>query len=92
MVQLMREGKDEGDMLWPMASLSRISRNLSKLRRAMEYPLAHGMPILTSNYLLRTTDVWVRRGRFVAVDRDNPVTVTPGGTPTGCLVRIGPLQ
>jgi hypothetical protein len=74
MVQLMKEGKDGGDVLWPVASLSRISRNLSKLLQAMECLLAYGMPILTSNYLLRTADVWVRRGRLAAVDRDNPVT------------------
>lgn len=73
MVQLMQEGKDGGDV-WPVASLSRISRNLSKLLQAMEFLLAYGMPILTSNYLLRTEDVWVRRGRLAAVDRDNPVT------------------
>jgi len=71
MVQLMQEGSDEGGLVWPVASLSRISRNLDKLFQAMEYLLAHGMPILTSNYLLRTADVWVRRGRLVAVDRDN---------------------
>lgn len=74
MVQLMQEGKDWGDVLWPVASLSRISRNLGKLLQAMECLLAYGMPILTSNYLLRTADVWVRRGRLAAVDRDNPVT------------------
>ena len=73
MVQLMQEGKDGGDVLWPVASLSRISRNLGKLLQAMECLLAYGMPILTSNYLLRTADVWVRRGRLAAVDRDNPV-------------------
>lgn len=74
MVQLMLDGKDGGDVLWPVASLSRISRNLDKLLQAMEYLLAHSMPILTSNYLLRSGDVWVRRGRLAAVDRDNPLT------------------
>lgn len=73
MVQLMQEGKAGGDVMWPVASLSRISRNLGKLFHAMEYLLAHGVPILTSNYLLRPADVWLRRGRLVAVDRDNPL-------------------
>jgi len=74
MVQLMQDGKEGDGVLWPVASLSRISRNLGKLLQAMEYLLAHGMPILTSNYLLRPGDVWVRRGRLAAVDRDNPLT------------------
>ncbi len=72
MVQLMQEGKDGDDVLWPVASFSRISRNTGKLLQAMEYLLAHGVPILTSNYLLRTADVWIRRGRLATVDRDNP--------------------
>ena len=34
----------------------------------MEYLLAHDVPILTANYLLRPREVWVRRGELVPVD------------------------
>ena len=58
--------------MWLAASLSRISRHLSKLLRAVEYLLAHDVPILTANYLLRTHEVWVRRGELAAVDHQDP--------------------
>ena len=34
----------------------------------MEYLLAHDVPILTANYLLRPHEVWVRRGELAPVD------------------------
>jgi hypothetical protein len=69
-VQRMREAVEDGDgdAVWLTASLSRISRHLGKLLRAMEYLLAHDVPILTANYLLRPHEVWVRRGELVPVD------------------------
>jgi hypothetical protein len=67
-VQRMREAAENDDTVWITASLSRMSRNLSKLLRAMEYLLAHNVPILTANYLLRPREVWVRRGEFVPAD------------------------
>jgi hypothetical protein len=48
-----------GDPVLLIASLSRISRHLGKLMRVMEYLLAHDVPILTANYLLRPREVWV---------------------------------
>jgi hypothetical protein len=45
-----------------VSSLSRISRNSDKLLYVIELLLSHGVPILTSNYLLRAGDVWVRKG------------------------------
>ena len=54
--------------MFATASLSRISRHMGKLLRAVEYLLAHNVPILTANYLLRTHDVWVRRGELAPVD------------------------
>jgi len=39
-VQRMREAAENGDTVWLTGSLSRISRNLGKLLRAMEYLLA----------------------------------------------------
>ncbi len=68
-----REGAEEADSVWLTASLSRISRHLGKLLRAVEYLLAHDVPILTANYLLRTHDVWVRRGELAPVDHKDPL-------------------
>jgi hypothetical protein len=68
----MREAvEDDDDAVWLTASLSRISRNLGKLLRAMEYLLAHDVPILTANYLLRPHEVWVRRGELARVDHED---------------------
>ena len=53
-------------------SLSRISRHLGKCMQAIEYLLAHDVPILTANYLLRPGEVWVRRGRLRTSDRGDP--------------------
>jgi len=55
------------------ASLSRISRHLGKLMQAVEYLLAHDVPILTANYLLRPREVWVRRGELAPVDHRDPL-------------------
>ncbi len=43
--------------MWLAASLGWISRHLGKLMRAMEYLLAHDVPVLTANYLLRPHEV-----------------------------------
>jgi hypothetical protein len=72
-VQRMQEAAENGDTVWLTASLSRISRNLSKLLRAMEYLLAHDVPILTANYLLRPHEVWVRRGELAPVGHKDPL-------------------
>ncbi len=69
-VHRMREGA-EGDTMWLTASLSRISRHLGKLLRVMEFLLAHDVPILTANYLLRSHEVWVRRGELVPVRQED---------------------
>jgi hypothetical protein len=72
-VQRMREGAEDGDAVWLTASLSRISRHLGKLLQAMEYLLAHDVPILTANYLLRSHDVWVRRGEMAPINHQDPL-------------------
>ena len=59
--------------MWLTASLSRISRHLGKLLQAVEYLLAHDVPILTANYLLRPREVWVRRGELATVDHEDPL-------------------
>ncbi len=70
-VQRMSEAVEGDDAVWLTASLSRISRNLGKLLRAMEYLLAHDVPILTANYLLRPHEAWVRRGELAPVDHED---------------------
>jgi hypothetical protein len=71
--QLRERAKGGRDTVLIAASLSRISRHLGKLMRAMEYLLAHDAPILTANYLLRPHEVWVRRGKLAAVDHRDPL-------------------
>jgi hypothetical protein len=74
LVEQMRErAEGGGDAVLLTASLSRISRHLGKLMQAMEYLLAHDVPILTANYLLRPREVWVRRGELAPVDHRDPL-------------------
>lgn len=71
-VELMRERvKADGSAVLLTASLSRFSRHLGKLIRAMEYLLAPDAPILTTNYLLRPRDAWVRRGKLAPVNQQD---------------------
>jgi hypothetical protein len=73
-IEHMRETAEGGsDAALLTASLSRISRHLGKLMRAMEYLLAHDAPILTANYLLRPHEVWVRRGKLAPIDHHDPL-------------------
>jgi hypothetical protein len=71
--QMRKRAEGGGDAVLLIASLSRISRHLGKLMRAMEYLLAHDVPILTANYLLRPREVWVRRGELAPVDHRDPL-------------------
>jgi hypothetical protein len=61
----------EGVLLW-LSALSRISRNLDKLLRALEFLIAHHATVLTTNYMIRNGDVWVRRGRLVKPVSNDP--------------------
>jgi hypothetical protein len=72
-VRRMRAAAESGDAGWLAPSLSRISRHLGKLMQTVEYLLAHDVPILTANYLLRPREAWVRRGELVTVDHENPL-------------------
>jgi hypothetical protein len=60
-------------VLLVLSALSRISRNLDKLVRALEFLIAHNATVLTTNYMIRNGDVWVRRGQFI-----KPVSNDPG--------------
>jgi hypothetical protein len=62
----------EGNFLLCTSALSRYSRNSEKLHRILEFLLAHGATVLTTNYLIRPADVWVRRGAFVKPDSSKP--------------------
>ena len=74
LVEQMRDRAEGGsDAVLLTASLSRISRHLGKLMQTMEYLLAHDVPILTANYLLRPREAWVRRGELAPVDHRNPL-------------------
>jgi hypothetical protein len=56
-----------------VSHLSRLSRNTEKLLRTLEIILAAGVPVLTTNMLLRPNDVWVRQpDAFIA-----PVSTDP---------------
>ncbi|WP_141983520.1 hypothetical protein [Saccharothrix saharensis] len=57
-----------------VSALSRFSRNAHKQLRVVELLLAHEVTILTTNYMLRPHDVWVRRGTLVKPDSHNPLT------------------
>jgi hypothetical protein len=61
-----------GDAVLFTSALSRYSRNSEKLHRILEFLLAHEATILTTNYLIRPTDVWVRRGALVKPDSSQP--------------------
>ncbi|MFF0492513.1 hypothetical protein ACFYTQ_26085 [Nocardia sp. NPDC004068] len=63
----------EHQMPMYVPTLSRFSRNMDRLLYVIELLLAHDVPILTTNYLLRSSDVWVRKGRLLAPDNDDDV-------------------
>ncbi|KUL23590.1 recombinase family protein [Actinoplanes awajinensis] len=71
LITMLTEAQDSGRVLVTSA-LSRYSRNSEKLHRILEFLLAHGATILTTNYLIRTTDVWVRRGTLIKPDSRKP--------------------
>ncbi|MDP9794927.1 hypothetical protein J2S43_003439 [Catenuloplanes nepalensis] len=55
-----------GGAVLHVPALGRWSRDSRRLHGILEYLLAHGATILTTNYLFRPTDVWVRRGDLVS--------------------------
>ena len=71
LIDLLTNATTDGFALCTSA-LSRYSRNSDKLHRILEYLLAHHATILTTNYLIRPTDVWVRRGNLVKPNSSDP--------------------
>lgn len=64
----LAEGRDE---VLAVPSLSRISRRHDKLLRVVEFALAQGRSVLTTNYLLRPGTVYARSGRLARPDHRN---------------------
>ncbi|SDT10967.1 hypothetical protein [Actinoplanes derwentensis] len=73
MIAALRDAATAPTTAW-MSALSRYSRNSDKLHRTVEYLLAHQTTILTTNYLIRPTDVWIRRGHLRRLDSRDPYT------------------
>jgi hypothetical protein len=82
LVEMLDAAAFQGVVLW-LSALSRISRNLDKLLQALEFLIAHNATILTTNYMIRSSDVWVRQGSYV-----NPVS----NDPTACLRHTAGLS
>lgn len=55
-----------------VSHLSRLSRNIDKLLRVLEFVLARGGQVLTTNYLLRNGETWVRAKGLVAPSSTEP--------------------
>ncbi|GAA3781261.1 hypothetical protein GCM10022225_82060 [Plantactinospora mayteni] len=70
-LDLLQQASD-GDFVLCTSALSRYSRSSAKLHRVLEYLLAHSATILTTNYLIRPKDVWVRRGSLVKPNSEDP--------------------
>lgn len=74
MRQLRTAIHPEGDerRVFFVSALSRLSRNSHKQLRVVELLLAHEVTIVTTNYMLRPHDIWVRRGTLIKPDSHKP--------------------
>lgn len=79
LVEMLDAAAFHGVVLW-ISALSRISRNLDKLRRTVEFLIAHNATVLTTNYMIRGNDVWVRRGAFVKPVSNDPAACLADST------------
>jgi len=57
------------------SSLSRYSRDSALLATVLEFVLAHGGTILTTNFLLRPGDAVARRPPLIGADTHDPLSV-----------------
>lgn len=73
LISYMQHAQREPFTLY-LPTLSRISRNTTKLSRTLEFFLAHGTTILTTNYMLRAEDAWIRRGDLIQPDNAGDFT------------------
>ncbi|BET45080.1 recombinase family protein [Streptomyces ardesiacus] len=68
----MMQRVEEGNVnVVPLSALSRLSRNSTKQLRVLEFLLAHGVTVLTTNYLLSPDRVGVRARPLVKPDSYN---------------------
>lgn len=79
LVEMLDAAAFQDVVLW-LSALSRISRNLDKLLRALEFLIAHNATVLTTNYMIRGSDVWVRRGTFVKPVSNDPAACLSDST------------
>ncbi|MFD9735685.1 hypothetical protein [Umezawaea sp. NPDC059074] len=71
--QLSVAVRDQEPSVLFVSALSRLSRNSDKQLRIIDLLLAHNVTILTTNYLLRPHDVWVRRQLLVKPNSRTPL-------------------
>ncbi|MFF2601319.1 recombinase family protein [Streptomyces californicus] len=68
LLAMMQQIKDGNATVVPVSALSRLSRNSDKQLRVLEFLLAHGATVLTTNYLLGPDMVAVRARPLVKPD------------------------
>ncbi|MED7826586.1 recombinase family protein [Streptomyces chiangmaiensis] len=68
LLAMMQQVKDGNAEVVPLSALSRLSRNSDKQLRVLDFLLAHGATVLTTNYLLSPDVVAVRSRPLVKPD------------------------
>ncbi|MFF4733554.1 hypothetical protein ACFY3M_51940 [Streptomyces mirabilis] len=68
LLAMMQQVKDGNAVVVPLSALSRLSRNSDKQLRVLDFLLAHGTTVLTTNYLLSPDIVGVRTRPLVKPD------------------------
>ncbi|MER7141298.1 hypothetical protein ABZ593_32065 [Streptomyces sp. NPDC012617] len=64
----MQYATKQPDLVLPLSALSRLSRNSTKQLRVLEFLLAHGTTVVTTNCLLSPDTVGVRTRPLVKPD------------------------
>jgi hypothetical protein len=67
------QAAEKEEIILGLSSLSRISRNSHKLLRVLEFLLSRKAKVLTTNYLLTSKEVWVRRHELVNPESARPM-------------------
>ncbi|MEV0643475.1 recombinase family protein, partial [Streptomyces sp. NPDC050619] len=72
LLAMMQQVKDGNAEVVPLSALSRLSRNSDKQLRVLDFLLAHGATVLTTNYLLSPDLAAVRTRPLVKPDSYDP--------------------